>query len=150
MKHYNSIDDLPIYNWNKVHETGELKHLLHDPSRKLKAPELNQLPALWRKIYDEYIERFGIGDTTLSMLEKEKRIAELQIEKIQTGDENIQTFIEIEEISLNRKKIEAEQMSVDFYETKANIEKCLGFMINAKICTVIEFYNYIKSIENKR
>lgn len=150
MKHYSSIDDLPIYNWNKIHETGELKYLLHDYSRKITTAQLNQLPEIWRMIYDEYIQRFGIGETSMAILDRERRIAELQIERIETGDENIQTFIEIETVALDRKKAETEYLKVDFYETKAYIEKHLGFMINPKICTVVEFYNYIKTLENRK
>jgi hypothetical protein len=145
MKHYSSIDDLPIFNWNKVHETGELKYLLHDPGKKLKTAELNQLPKIWESIYDEFIQKVGLSESYLEILESERKIALLQIEMAETGDNNIQTFIEIDQVRLERKQNEMPEG--DFYQLKSFLEKKQGHPIDIRKCSVIEFYSYIKTLE---
>lgn len=145
---FKSIDEIPMYNWNKIHETGDLKYLLHD-NCKIEAYEFRFLLNRWKKIYQEFVDRFGFSDEFLSILELEKNIALLKIEKAERGDENMQTFIEIDEIKLQKKKAELNSIKSDFYEIKAGVESSLGFHIDPKKCTVVEFYSYIKTLKKK-
>lgn len=145
---YKTIDEMPIYNWNKIHETGDLRYLLHDKCR-IEPYEFRFLLKRWKKIYEEYVNRFGFSEEFLSILELEKNIALLKIEKAERGDENIQTFIEIDQIKLEKKKAELNAVNSDFYDMKAAIESNLGFHIDPKKCTVIEFYSYLKNIKKK-
>lgn len=141
---YKSIDDLPIYNWNEIHRTGNLVYLLRE-RKKLNEFEKVSLGRRWTKIYDEYIKHFGFSETFIKVIEKQMYIAELMIEKAETGDKTINTFIEIERRALE--KLKEKTGDGDFYESKAMMEKQLGFTIDVKKCSVVEFYSYIKSIE---
>jgi len=145
---YKDIDEMPIYNWNKIHETGDLRYLLHDKC-KVELYENRFLLKRWKKLYEQFVSRFGFSDEFLSILELEKNIALLKIEKAERGDENIQTFIEIDEIKLQKKRAELGNVKSDFFDIKAGVESNLGFHIDPKKCTVVEFYSYLKTIKKK-
>lgn len=147
-KVFRDIDEMPIYNWNKIHETGDLKYLIKD-GFKAESYEIRFLLKRWKKLYEQYVNRFGFSDDFLSILELEKNIALLKIEKAERGDENIQTFIEIDEIKLQKKKAELNSVKSDFFDIKAGVESSLGFHIDPKKCTVVEFYSYIKTLKKK-
>lgn len=147
-KVFRDIDEMPIYNWNKIHETGDLKYLIKD-GFKAESYEIRFLLKRWKKLYEQYVNRFGFSDYFLSILELEKNIALLKIEKAERGDENIQTFIEIDEIKLQKKKSELNSVKSDFFDIKAVVESSLGFHIDTKKCTVVEFYSYVKTLKKK-
>lgn len=147
-KVFRDIDEMPIYNWNKIHETGDLKYLIKD-GFKAESYEIRFLLKRWKKLYEQHVNRFGFSDDFLSILELEKNIALLKIEKAERGDENIQTFIEIDEIKLQKKKSELSNVKSDFFDIKAVVESSLGFHIDTKKCTVVEFYSYVKTLKKK-
>lgn len=98
---------------------------------------------LWKKIYDEYFERFGMGEHLSDILEKKREIALLKCKKGLLGDSSIDTMISIAELELN----EFEQIKGgNFLETKAYIEKTLNFQIDLKKTSVSEYYTYLKLI----
>lgn len=144
--YYEHIDELPIYNWFKIHETKELKYLCKT-EKKLKTSELNTLPKLWETICNQYIQSFGFGSNQLKVWKKEKQIALLCIERCETEDETIGTFIDIAEAELERMQKKNKNIDTNIYEIKSQMEKGLGFTINMKQCTVIEFYSYQKTLE---
>jgi hypothetical protein len=54
---YDSIDVLPVWNWNQIHETGNLKHLMIDGKQDT-PPGLQKL---WLKLNQQYMDEFGIS-----------------------------------------------------------------------------------------
>lgn len=147
MKYYTSIEDLPIFNWIKVHETADLSFLF-TTKKNATVTQLKALQKVWGLIYDEYIKKFGFNENFISQLEREREIALLKIEKAETGDDSLETMIEIREFELKKKK-EISRKS-DFYLLKNNVEKKIGFRINPREVTVVEFYSYIKTFENEK
>lgn len=142
---HRTIGELPIYNWNEIHKTGNLSYLLKE-KKPLNEFEKVALSRRWVKIYEEYIAHFGFSPSFIEILQRQIRIAELQIEKAETGDNVINTFINIEKRAIEKLK-EANSSGVDFYEAKSQMEKQLGFTIDVKRCSVIEYYSYIKTLE---
>ena len=53
---YTGIEDLPIYYWSKIHETGDLNFLKKDESQKIGKRYLFEL---WERIQQEHIDEFG-------------------------------------------------------------------------------------------
>lgn len=144
---YRSIDTLPIFNWWKVHQTGSFKYLLLDANAPEPTGAKHQaLSALWDRVYDEYIERFGFSEGFLRILNKRKEITNLRNEKMQTDDLSIQTFIDVAGEELKQLIADATGKT-DFYESKADMERVLGFTLNPRIVTVAEFNSYISSIK---
>lgn len=144
-KCYRSIDDLPVYNWFKVNTTHDFRYLLLPEVRlKLSIDHKIVLLKRWEKIWNQYIKVFGFGEQFLRVLEKKREIALLRIEKAETGDGTIETLIDIAEIELQR--IESvKQQQKDFYEIKALLDRSLGFSVDIKKVSVMEFYSYFKN-----
>lgn len=143
---YQSIDDMPILKWYKLHQTRELKFLL------IKPQELNEektifLRKIWSQLSEEFIDRFGFSRSFLAILEKKRQRAIYQLNIIITGDKSDQTWIDIltEEIDA----MEKANGGSDIHETKTTLERYLKFRIDLNLCSVSEFQYYIKSIANK-
>lgn len=104
--------------------------------------------AAWADIFNQYIERFGFHEDFVLIKEKEKEIALLRLELIYSDDRSIQTMINILTIELEQIKGRATGKT-DFYESKAVLEKQLGFSIDPQRVSVAEFYAYISVINKK-
>ncbi len=147
---YESIDDLPIYNWFKIHETSDLSFLLIKKKKFVKMTQQLSAKKMWTQIYDEYIQKFGFSDNFLSILQKETEISLLIIEKAMTNDQSINTLIKIIEIEIEKLKGPVSKNApVDFFKLKSAMEEQLKFRINMKECSVTEFYSYISLLQNK-
>lgn len=146
-KYYEGIDYLPIFNWWKIHETGETEYLLYEKKKANKIQKV-VLARLWEKIYDEYIVRFGLSEEFADILKKQKEIARLIVERITTGDKSILTLIKIAELELEM--IEKRIAKGDFNMMKGYMEQGLGFSIDTRKTTVAEFYSYIKVLKHGR
>lgn len=137
---YTSIHNLPIYNWNKIHETGDLGYLF----LKYKKSDFNGLIQLWEVIYSEYIKEFGLSKDFKDILKLKVNIAKQKAEFIETGDRIKLNFIALDENRL--KEIEKSEPKQSFYKTLMHIEKSQGVRLTDKTTTVYEFYNYINNL----
>jgi len=66
LESYTSIDEMPIYNWNKTIENNDVKYLLKGKvtlSREI----ILLLQLKWKRMYNEYIKHFGFGERFLEM-----------------------------------------------------------------------------------
>lgn len=147
---YESIDDLPVYNWFKIHETSDLSFLLVKKKKFVKMNQHTVVKKIWTQIYDEYFQKFGFSDNFLSILQKETEISLLIIEKTISGDESINTLIKIIQIEIEKLKGSGSKNApIDFFKLKSDMEERLKFRINMKECSVTEFYSYISLLQNK-
>jgi hypothetical protein len=146
--HYKSIDDLPIFNWNKVNETNDLRWLLKKQSeKKLYNRQKNVLEAAWNGIFKEFVDAFGIPEQMLKVLEIKRDIAVLNADIILTGDMVLQTFIEIKQHEL--KELLTSDVKTGAGEVKVYVEKYMGFKLNERETTVREFYHYLELIKKE-
>ena len=68
--YYLSIDELPIYNWNKIFETSDLDYLKKNNNKKVKEEFLVEL---WVKLQNEYLDEFGLESIFKQKLEIQKK-----------------------------------------------------------------------------
>jgi len=138
---------LPQWNWNKIHETGNYAYLLQRKSyRNIEEDHSEKLIEIWHQIYDEFLEEFGFSKEYLELLEVKKRIAQMQLQYIQTDDRNVLTMIDIEEMDL-KNKFDKEGMR---YEAVVMaIEKRQGMPIDEKTITVYKYNNYIRNLKEE-
>ena len=147
-EHYDSIETLPMINWNRIHKKFDVSYLLLK-HYKLKEEQRSELEKVWDLIYKEFINTFGFGDQFNSIIEQKLKIARLQRKHIITGDDSISNFIRANEIQL----IELEKKGTDggdIYQTKQFIEKYFGVKISLSDCTVMDFFSYIKTMKIKK
>lgn len=142
--YYNSIHNLPIGKWFDIHRTNDLNYL----SKGKNIPP-NILAKVWTVIYDEYIKEFGLGETMKDVVEKEKEIAALRVERIVNDDDSLETFIEIAEIQLvNLKK--SFEGKANFLESKVMLDKAMGFQVDTVNTTVAQYYSYFAILAKQK
>lgn len=141
---YSSIDDLPMYNWQKIHDTNELKYLFVN-KQEIENNEL--LERRWSSIYDEYLEEFGLSKEYKDILKAKRKIANLQADYIIKGDRILLNFINIEKNALES-MYESTKKGSSFRDSLVHLEKMQGIKINTKEITVADYYNYLRSIKN--
>jgi hypothetical protein len=126
--YYSSINDLPQWNWNKIHDTGNLAYLEKlDNYRNLQEKETEGLVELWHLIYDDFLLEFGLSDNYREVLRKQKEIANLKLQYINTSDRHLLNLIEIEELEL--KSTFDNTHSLGFERICVEIEKKQGIKI---------------------
>ena len=67
---YKSIDDLPIYYWDKICNTGNV-FLLRKSGRGL--PLRKPFEKHWKKLVDEYISKFGFSENFIHIIDSADR-----------------------------------------------------------------------------
>ena len=146
---FDSIEELPIYNWWKVHETGSYEYLLRF-RRELKRREVKMLDKVWKSLYNQYIERFGYTEQFLETMSKKREIALMKVDYMVKGDKTMKVFIQIAEKELEDMTGE----DVDFYQGKSMLEKNLGFYIDIHRMSVAEYYSHFqvakKTVKSER
>lgn len=141
---YSSIDDLPMYNWKKIHDTDELKWLF---VTKQEVENNELLERRWALIYDEYLNEFGLSDEYKEILKVKRKIANLQADYIIKGDRVLLNFINIEKNALES-LYDTSKKGSTFRDSLVHLEKMQGIKINTKTITVADYYNYLRSIKN--
>lgn len=142
-KVFESIYDLPLFNWWKIGETGDLSYLFIQ-RRMIRSNELSQLVQIWDAIEGEFIEVFGISQQYAEILQKRVYIAELQVRMIVDEDRSLETLIDVARIELQR--MYGDQNRNGFLQTKASVERVLGFHIDATKMTVAEYHTHINNL----
>ena len=145
---YKSIDNLPQWNWNKIHQTGNLAYLKKlDTYRNVESDLRCYLEIIFDNIYDDYIEEFGFSSRFLEIQEKKKEIARLKNKFIQTDEQFILTLIDIEEIDLNN--LLKEGGGDTFESICVEIEKRTGIEVDPRKITVYRYNNYLRNFKDK-
>lgn len=136
---YISIEEMPIYNWNKVFETGDLSYIFKDGKGKI----TQDLAELWDDIQQQWIDEFGLEQEMEERIRIKRKLAEHKLDYIITQDRFILNFITIAEIELEDLN---KQKSVSFYQAKDTVEKYKGFRLDPKQITVIEWGYTLKNM----
>ena len=142
-KKFDSIDNLPMYNWKQIHDTNELKWLFVD---KVKCENTQELETIWAAIYDEYLREFGLSNEYKDILKAKRKIAELQADYIVKEDRILLNYINIEQNALES-MYDTTKKGSSFRDSLVHLEKMQGIKINTKEITVADYYNYLRSIK---
>jgi hypothetical protein len=142
MKYFDSINNCPILIFDKINKTGDIRLLIVDKAINISDKELLKI---WEKIFDEYIEIFGISETYVNWIMYMQEAIRLYDEAINEDKPHLYTMAQV-------KEIEASEMLTatveDINITCAKISRELGFAVNPLKTTVSEFYSYIKIMQN--
>ena len=138
---YSSIDDLPVFIFNKINKTGDLNLLKKGSLKKVNQKQLEQT---WAKIYNEFIKEFGISDKFKEWIEKQKQVINHYCQAYVHGQKHELNFARIKEEEA-RLLLAEEEMS--FEEVFSSVSKFMGFRLPFKETTVREFYGYLKLME---
>lgn len=145
--YFNSIENLPIWNWWKIAETGNLIYLqkredYNKQDYSFKAFEL------WNKIQNEYLEEFGITDEFREVLALKKRWIQKKADFILTGERFKLTEIDIIEAQIEETK--NTKIEVDKDDTLIVLEQKLGRELDPKKITVKKYFKYINHFSKQK
>ena len=132
---YKSIDTLPIYNYNKIIETGDFKKY-----------GVNNFDD-WQIIEREFFEQIGYSEKYFEILRIKTDIVITKANYYKSNNNALKTLIEIKKAKLMQTI--GEQVGGDFDLMIAQISKFMGFRIDIKKVSVKEFYSYIKLAEKQ-
>ena len=136
---WTDIEDMPIWNWNQICETGDLKYLYKD----LKGRVSKTLDTLWTELQQQYIDEFGLDENFKQQLRLKKDLIKLNCDYILTKDRFKLVEIKIKQadiLSLSGKRV------VEFYEVLDHVEKYKGFEIDPKKTSVKKWYWTLKNM----
>jgi len=131
---YKSIDELPIYNYNKILETGDFKEYGVETAED------------WENIEKEFFYKIGYSEKYFEILRIRTQIVLNKAKYYKGGDNLLKTLIEVDKAKL--KQTIGETTGGDFNNMVAQVSKFMGFRIDVKEVSVIEFYNYLKVAQN--
>ena len=139
---YNNIDTMPIYNYLQVAEKGNKSALI----RKWGLFKSNFVIA-FEEIQRQIVNRFGISESYMEVLDLRKEIAILQLEMAITDDKFNKTWINIKETELKQLQ---QRKSSTTDEIKDYLEKYKGFHLSLHTITVAEWFSYVKNYSKQQ
>jgi hypothetical protein len=141
---YLTIDELPIRIWFDIHKEGDYTKLIKT-SIKLTDNNLLEISNIWSKMYNEYINKFGLSDEFMSDLRDEIKLANLQADYIITGQAYFKTLINIEKEKKRIFDLEIKEPQ-DLEVVLAKMSKYYGFKLNSRELTTTEYYSYLENV----
>lgn len=134
---YDSIDNLPVYFFDKINKTGDVLLLKKGTSKS----SLKKLEQVWSKIYNEFILKFGIADNFKQWLELQGQIVEHYRKAYCEGQRHEINFAKIKEFQCEKLM---DNNEYDFDELVSSVSKFMQRRINTHEETVTEFYSAVK------
>lgn len=131
---FDSIDNLPIWNYNKILESGNFEKY-GVKSKKI-----------WEQIEKEFFYKIGYNEKYFEILRIRANIVLNKAKYYKTKNSSLKTLISIEKAKLEQ--ILGEKKASEFSLMVASLSKFMGFKIDVKTTTVSEFYSYLKIANN--
>ena len=146
-KFYKDLNDIPLYNWRKLHETGDYSFLLKKGS--LKNVLSGEVTTCWHRLNNEYLTKYGLDLKTKMMLRDRKRLALALANYIATLDKDYEMEADILKIDIKRNNTGGGK-SVSYMELIADIEEIRGMPIDELKTSTDRFYTYLKKIKDRQ
>lgn len=146
LNYYKSIEELPVYNWFKIQETNDLRHILKKYGEVSKK-ELFELEKAITSLTDQYIDTFGISYEFRQQLELKRDIRVMEIDFFLTQDKFKLTFINHKKAQL--KVLVTRINKAETGNVKVYVSKYMGFQVDYKKMSVREFYETLREITNE-
>ncbi len=139
-KVWGSIEEMPIYNWVKILETGDLQWLFIDKGRVSEQSEDH-----WLILQQQYIDEFGLDENYKQQLRLMDKLKNLNLDFVLTRDRSLLNSIKITEIDL---EMDSTKEAISFYQILDHVEKYKGFSIDPKETSVMKWYYSLKNMSN--
>lgn len=141
---FSTIDTLPMHNWLEITK-GDLGWLFVE-YRKPTKREMKWLGDVWVKIYDQYIEKIGLTDDYIDLLEAMKKCT-IAICRNALNPSSLNATREAE-ARQNLERMTSGETG-KFSEFVALVEKYMGFRLNLKEISVESFYSYVSIMKKE-
>ena len=135
-KYYKSIDEMPIYNWNKCLD-GDFKYV----HIELKEEVINE--TMFNDVYDDFLKQRGLDKTLNNIFKVMKKKALLECDYLISHDRFLLTLIEVEERKLEQLRKPSTNNEMSFEKTLVYLSKWLGFGVNPRETTTKQYFAYL-------
>lgn len=142
---YESIEDLILRIWWKIHETGDVTLLLKDKT-EITDKVIAYCSDMWDTIRNQHMDKFGITSSYKEYLNQIYKVATLKADLALSQNRMLKTFLKLAELeleSLTSGKVPNE------YKHKAMIQNAIGRHIDPNKETVVEYYSEIQLLEER-
>lgn len=140
-KYFNDIDELPLWNWIQCTE-GKI----HFVRRNFNDGNEFDDEKVWSKIYDSYLNEFGLNEKHKKMLEAIKKQTQLQLDFVITLDRFKLTQLEMQ-IQKLKSMVNNANSGMSIEQALVHVSKWLNQWINSKTITTREWFNILKEYE---
>ena len=141
--YYNSIEDMPYYNWRKCMEKEQYHFCRLDPKKGSKKEDQKA----WERIYDSYLSEFGLGKDYERILELQAEIASLECQFVYTNDRFLMN--KIRELKSELEEFLGREVESDSDTILTYLRKWMGQWINTREITVREFYKMVRDYQRE-
>ena len=134
---YDSIHSISIHLFDKIDKSGDFK-LLIKPGKRYKG----DLEKVWEKIYDEYLNEFGISNKYKDYINLKIAQAELITDHRVNGNKVSKTLAKVKEQEAKTLMESVGESSLS--DMAAKLSKNMGFMVDPHTVSVYMFISYLK------
>ena len=142
---YESIEDLILRIWWKIHETGDVTLLLKDKT-EITDKVIAYCSDMWDTIRNQHMDKFGITSSYKEYLNQIYKVATLKADLALSQNRMLKTFLKLAELELESLTI---GKVPNEYKHKAMIQNAIGRHIDPNKETVVEYYSEIQLLEER-
>jgi hypothetical protein len=144
MSYYTSIEELPLYNWEKC-QNGDLEYTRINNDETSHELDMKS----WEILNYEYMELFGISRHHRKYLELQKRLLTLQMELLETGKTFLKNKIRqtTDEITNIFKEEKGKGMNID--QSLVYLSKFMGFRLDKRAMKTLEYFTLLNEYGKK-
>ena len=140
---YNSIDELPVWNWYKCNQKEDYKFLLRVYDKDYKA----DLKPLYDAFHQEYLDLFGAGEEREKLMNLINQLIKYKAAYLQ-GQKHMSNFIKIAEFQLAQMGNKQTKKPQSIEKLCALVSKVQGYRVDPRTTTVVEFHEILNIIED--
>lgn len=147
IKWYTTIEELPVWNFWKVQQTGDHTYLLRLEDYSSRPPQQQvkvDLQALWDNLVEAFIDRFDLPQLEKRILNKRLQVNHLVLDFIIGQDKTLLTEIKVRQRELQHLLRQRSGVVQDLDTQAALLESHFGVTINLHQMSVKRFYTYIE------
>lgn len=139
---WRTIEEMPIYNWIKICETGDLRWIF----KEARGTVTKRVEDHWLVLQQQYIDEFRLDAEYKQQIRLTKKLTLLNCEFVETRDRFLLNVIKMTEADLQSTK---KKKTVSFYAVLDEVEKYKGFAIDPHKTSVMKWYHTLKNMSKK-
>ena len=146
MKYFRTIEDLPIWNFEKVSETGDIRYIL-------KLEDYFELPEegfdpdtlvdVFIKVSDDLFDNFGVDDKAITKMIEEKDLLILKLRWL-SGERTMKAIFNIKNKIVEERESQKGPTKQSFNERIVMLESYFKKDFDVYKMSVSKFYTYLK------
>ena len=145
MKYFRTIEDLPIWNFEKVSETGDIRYILKlEDYFELPEEGFNpdDLVRVYVKVSDDLFDNFGIDDRTITKMIEEKDLLMLKLRWL-SGERTVKAIHDIKNKIVQERESQKGPTKQSFNERIVMLESYFKKDFDVYKMSVSKFYTYL-------